>query len=464
MIVPSLTLGWLPLAIAALVLYWTGFDSVAIAAALGLLSVAILYFALSSLKRGSDRIDAAIDQSEVTHWLAGSRIRIYIDTAGRLWFRASDIAALIPQDVSSERFVRRYPKGYSRVNPAVDALYLTRETLSAIAARDYAATTSRLMAAIDREIVGVHRNLPAKSDTAKPVHTRPSTTKANWLLRHWHGQLGLMTSLFGSGSGVAGLALLLHLINGPEDITVHYRLAAVQYLLFAIGTAVVLYWWGRGVIHAAQRWIAADRSILVALFPMVLGMGAVGIAASHVIDRERQYLLTEFLTIVRDADSKATVQLLANGHEVVVEGRMGFGTTNRVRALLVENPQVSLVSLTSPGGRAAEGFALMHEIEARKLNTLAWQTCMSACTAAYLGGVQRFATEETQFGFHRSGFRWRKDDGKLSESDHKLVARMRELSIDERFITRSIEPSIHGLYEPNVHEAVAAGIVTEVWR
>ena len=464
MIVQSLTLGWLPLAIAALILYWAGFDSIAIAAVLGLVSVAIFYFALASIKRGSDRIDAAIDQSETTHWVVGSRVRVYVDAAGRIWFRASDIAALIPQNVNSEKFARRYPKGYSRANPAVDAWYLTRETLSAIAARDYAEATSRLMAAIDREIVGVHRDLPANPDTPKPVHARPPATKANWLLRHWHGQLGLMISLFGSGSGVAALALLLHLINGPEDITVHYRLAAVQYLLFAIGTAVVLYWWGRGVIHAAQRWIAADRPILVALLSMAVGMGAVGVAASQVIDRERQYLLTEFLTIVSDADPKATVELFEGGHEIVVEGEMGFGTTNRVRALLAENPQVRLVSLTSPGGRAAEGFALMHEIEARKLNTLAWQTCMSACTAAYLGGVQRFATAETQFGFHRSGFHWRKDDGQLSESDHKLVARMRELSIDERFITRSIEPSIHGLYEPRVHEAVAAGIVTEVWR
>jgi hypothetical protein len=460
----SLMLGWLPLLLAAAMLMGTGVESSLGPIALGLISVAVLYLVLASFRQGSDGVEASVDASETTHCFAGTLVRVHVDAMSKPWLRATDVASCLSFPLKSGQLARRFPKEFARANPALATWYVSRPMLSKLAAMAYREQTSRFIAWVDREILGTDRALSDATSNVPQPHPQAAPAARSWIARHWSGEAGLPMAVFGVGTVVAVVVSMLLTIDGPEDITLHYRFAAMQYLLSVTVATGLLYWWGRGVVQAAHRWVIADGSPLFAALAALAGFAAVGFAVDQAIDRERQYLLNEFVTVVSDSDSPARVWLYEGDKVVIVEGHLGFGTTNRFRELIERSPKVRLVSLQSYGGRAAEGFALMKEIADRRLNTLAWQECMSACTAAYLGGVERYATDETRFGFHRSGFHWQKAANGLNQDDWAMLQKMRSLQIDRRFIARALQPSIHGMYEPPVADAAAAGVVTEVWR
>lgn len=112
-----------------------------------------------------------------------------------------------------------------------------------------------------------------------------------------------MTAIFGGGVLVASACLLVHLLKEPVSITLHYRLSALIYVTQVIVVSGGMYWWGRGVLHSTQRWIAADRSLFAALLAFALGFGGVFYGLSHIVDTDKQYFLTDFFTILLDAGS-----------------------------------------------------------------------------------------------------------------------------------------------------------------
>ena len=62
------------------------------------------------------------------------------------------------------------------------------------------------------------------------------------------------------------------------------------------------------------------------------------------------------------------------------------------------------VILSGPGGRASVGFALFQMFRERKLATHVSSTCASACTIAFLGGVERTVSPSGRLGFHAASF------------------------------------------------------------
>ncbi len=65
------------------------------------------------------------------------------------------------------------------------------------------------------------------------------------------------------------------------------------------------------------------------------------------LDTEKQYFLTEFFTILLDAGHKPEVRFDANFNRIVLDGALGFGTTNRVRQVLAQYPQARIIELKS---------------------------------------------------------------------------------------------------------------------
>ena len=96
--------------------------------------------------------------------------------------------------------------------------------------------------------------------------------------------------------------------------------------------------------------------------------------------------------------------LSPNGQTLYVEGSYGLGSEENVRRALEQNPAIRTVVLAGPGGRASVGFSLYHMFRERKLATQVDGDCASACTFAFLGGVDRSISPGGQLGFHRASF------------------------------------------------------------
>lgn len=457
----------LPLLVAFGVLYLFGMRSAVTTLALLIISLAVLYFAMSSMLGGARVTQEALDACEQTYDHAGWDFRVFVDEQNEIWLRAGDLKRYLAYDQSDAWLARRYPSRYDKVHPQIDAWYMHPDALRDFIGKSGKESTQRFDSWGNREVIGMHRFERAMATPKASKRQSPPATQRNflpaWFIRHWRGEAGLLMAVFGGGAVVACAGLAVHLFKEPVDITLHYRWSTLLYVAQIAVVSGGMYWCGRGVLHSTQRWIAGDRSLLVALLATLLGFGGVLYGLGTIVDTEKQYFLTDFFTIILDADTKPEVRYDASASRIVLDGQLGFGTTNRVRQMLLDHPQARSIELKSYGGRAAEGFGLLVLIVEHKLETYVWAECMSACVYAYVGGWQRHVASSAQFGLHRSGYSWQAGGNKLNGTDQAFADFMRAIGVDEAFISRGLQPSIHGIYAPTPAEVLAAQLATAEW-
>ncbi len=460
----------LPLLVAFAMLYLFGIRSGVATLALSIISVAVLYFALSSMLHGAQDAQSARDASEQSFRHAGHNFRVFADHQGEVWLRASDVKRFVAHDQPDTALAKRYPKRFGQVHPRIDAWYIHHEVLRDLLAPSNQEHVKRFLLWVNRDVLGMYRfeQVMSQDATSTSIPKLPVPQSRNflvgWLVRHWRGEVGLMATIFGGGLLVGAASFAVQLLKAPVDITLHYRWLALVYVTQLGGVSFGMYWWGRGVLYSTQRWMAAQRSLLVALLASILGFGSVFYGLSAMIDTEKQYFLTDFFTILFDADHKPQLDFDASHNRIMLDGELGFGTTKRLRQLLAEHPQASSIELKSYGGRAAEGFGLMALISKHSLATYARAECMSACVSAYVGGWPRHVASSARFGLHRTGYHWQADNKELNSSDQYFASALRAIGVDESFIARGLKPSIKEIYEPSTDEVLAAGLATSQWN
>src|SRR6266446_8755693 len=140
----------------------------------------------------------------------------------------------------------------------------------------------------------------------------------------------------------------------------------------------------------------------MARFSVVAGF--LGIAGPLI--REAVPQLTEIRSIaVGDPGmGKHALHILRNGTELEYAGGITFGATDEVRNLLDADPAIHVIHINSQGGRVAEARKLRDLIRERRLVTYTASACASACTIAFMGGIQRYVAPGAKLGFHRGSF------------------------------------------------------------
>ncbi|MBK7001140.1 MAG: hypothetical protein IPH35_14545 [Rhodoferax sp.] len=331
--------------------------SVFTTAALLTIAVVVLYLGMSSTLQG---LHKAGDDGERCFRYGGRDFRVHVDDAGAVWLRAGDVQRLVEQNLSSAVFTKRYPSGFGRVHAGIDAWYIRHDALQDFLANSNQEHVQRFLMWFQTDLLGMCR-FARKVTKAAPHGTldKPSAQApkvGNWFARYWRGETGLMTAVFGGALVVGAACWAVHLLQGPVSITRHYRWFALLHVTQLAVVSGGMYWWGRGVLYSARRWIVGERSLWVALFACILGFGSVLYGMRAMIDTEKQYFLTEFLTIVLDADDKPRVHFDQGSNRIVLDGSLGFGSSNRVLQVLGNNPQAMGIELKSYGGRTAEGM------------------------------------------------------------------------------------------------------------
>lgn len=98
--------------------------------------------------------------------------------------------------------------------------------------------------------------------------------------------------------------------------------------------------------------------------------------------------------------ASATVTLQPDGRVVVITGHFVGDVAERLEKLLAAVPSIRTVRLESRGGFFMIGATINRLIRDKNLTTEVLGVCASACTMAFLGGVQRLAGPQARFGFH----------------------------------------------------------------
>jgi hypothetical protein len=212
-----------------------------------------------------------------------------------------------------------------------------------------------------------------------------------------------------------------------------------------------------------QRWLGAERSLLIGICFAIGGMTALLYAFDRMADRDQQMTLFALGVIAADLGPKPAIRLSVDGSRLSLAGEMGFGTTRLVRDALIRHPGIKGVELDSPGGSAAEGFALSRLVRERDLDTYVRSDCASACVLVFASGRERMAASSARFGLHRSGVEWQRGDREVSPTDRAMAELFRERGVAEEFIVKSLEMPFRKLWQPTMTEVMESGLATGKW-
>ena len=116
--------------------------------------------------------------------------------------------------------------------------------------------------------------------------------------------------------------------------------------------------------------------------------------------------------------------------------------------------------LEGPGGRASVGFEIFRMIRSAKLATRVDTACASACTIAFLGGVERTISPSGRLGFHRASFPGMDDDD-MHESNRGIrnfLVYSARLTPD--FARRVIDTPAASIWVPTRAELLAGKVIT----
>ncbi|PCJ09429.1 MAG: hypothetical protein COB16_04515 [Rhodobacteraceae bacterium] len=142
-------------------------------------------------------------------------------------------------------------------------------------------------------------------------------------------------------------------------------------------------------------------------------------------------------------------------------GTVDFGLTKRTRILLKDNPQLTGVTLTSPGGHIYEARGFAKLIRDHGLDTHVVNECSSACTVMFVAGHQRSLAPGARLGFHSYALEFgpalpNLDPQKEQDKDRAFFRRQ---GINEAFLARMFDEPSSDLWFPSPAETRQAGLL-----
>ena len=159
--------------------------------------------------------------------------------------------------------------------------------------------------------------------------------------------------------------------------------------------------------------------------------------------------------------SRAVMSYDAPSQTLWITGGIERGTAEDFAAALKQHPQTKTIGLISPGGYVDEMQAMSERIREGRFDTFAPARCASACVSLFAAGQQRWVTQESRFGLHRSGHECFEDTGPSAE-DLQDAAALREAGVSEAFIQRALDTPFQSIWRPALGDVLASGLATGV--
>jgi hypothetical protein len=166
-------------------------------------------------------------------------------------------------------------------------------------------------------------------------------------------------------------------------------------------------------------------------------------------------------TAARTQPPKAyTLTLSEDRSRVDLRGRIDFGVTAELRALLEREPGIRTLRLQSPGGRIAEARGLVTVVWRYALATAARGDCASACTLVFVAGHSRRLDPGARLGFHgydlRSPVFGLIDPAAEMRRDGVIF---RVGGVDAAFLDRAMAVPHRTMWFPDRKALIAAGVI-----
>mgnify|MGYP001130245283 CR=1 FL=1 len=228
----------------------------------------------------------------------------------------------------------------------------------------------------------------------------------HYLLSHWRGQQPLSRAFWLNlvALGVALSTALQWLLPQADE-----QLVAWRSLPVAAGMLVcvlIFLWQAVGVLRAAEQHIREGGAMapvwgaqagVLAIFWIALA-DLWGLWLTTRVEPAEENV---FLRMAREHADSYRLAVSADGRTARLHGQIALGSSEAFAALLAANPGLLVLELSSDGGNIYEGRGLARLVREAGLDTRVVDTCSSACTIAFIGGLRRQLAPGARLGFHQ---------------------------------------------------------------
>lgn len=160
--------------------------------------------------------------------------------------------------------------------------------------------------------------------------------------------------------------------------------------------------------------------------------------------------------------SAYTLEVVEDGHVLLLDGDLSLGLTKIVRATLKDNPQISEFWMRSKGGNIFEARGLAKLIVERKMRTYVTDECSSACTIVFIAGANRDIAPEAKIGFHQYALQYRSAlyGLDLEAEQRKDQSFFLAQGVSAGFIERIFDKPHSQIWYPDRAELASAGVLS----
>ena len=277
------------------------------------------------------------------------------------------------------------------------------------------------------------------------------------------GAASLPQTLYFRGTWVAvalliGFGSISAAVFAGDDVTLAH--IVIPALLCVAASAFAIY--QMGLLTIAARRVGGRLAFAATSAAAAVAIIAIG---ALLVDRAVPALLEMAIIYTGDTDlNKLAVRVGPDGDTLYVEGSYGLGGEELVRRALDQNPGIRTVVLAGPGGRISVGFELYEMFRERKLATRVDDECASACTFAFLGGVERSISPGGQLGFHRGSFPGLSDNDMYESNRDLRRFLLNNAKLAPQFVDRVIATPPDEIWVPTPQELLAGRVINRVNR
>ena len=277
------------------------------------------------------------------------------------------------------------------------------------------------------------------------------------------GAASLPQTLYFRGTWVAvalliGFGSISAAVFAGDDVTLAH--IVIPALLCVAASAFAI--WQIGLLAIAARRVGGRLAFAATSAAAAAAIIAIG---ALLVDRAVPALLEMAIIYTGDTDlNKLAVRVGPDGDTLYVEGSYGLGGEELVRRALDHNPGIRTVVLAGPGGRISVGFELYEMFRERKLATRVDDECASACTFAFLGGVERSLSPGGQLGFHRGSFPGLSDNDMYESNRDLRRFLLIHAKLTPQFVDRVIATPPDEIWVPTPQELLAGRVINRVNR
>ena len=281
--------------------------------------------------------------------------------------------------------------------------------------------------------------------------TPTSSERGSWISKYWRGSLPLVQTFW----VIFFLPNLFYEIVHWLAFVADYEIRLWHFQVLAVVVAVrypVFLWQTVGCWRSTLRHINHTGRILWAQAAQLMLFLSVstGLTFGVPVDIEIFDIATR-----SGPGSTYTLTIIDSAETLNIEGEMSYGIAEEVGEILEQSPEITLVSLNSLGGYIDAGQQLRDLIKFHNLSTYVLSECSSACTDAFMGGINRILGFDAVLGFHRSDMPYWDEQDTQNTIDGLL-----EYGVSEEFASRVAQVETDDMWYPNLVELISNNIIT----